>query len=83
MRPEAVNVSAEAIPSNGIRIAAEVEAFEADFVHRIQTVYLRSGRWTYSGQCPLDMKLQIGQRVQAEVDPERLYFFDTNSGLRI
>ena len=83
MRPEAVNISAEAISSSGIRMAAEVEAFEADFVHRIQTVYLRSGRWTYSGQCPLDMKLQIGQRVQAEVDPERLYFFDTNSGLRI
>jgi ABC-type sugar transport system ATPase subunit len=83
MRPEAVNVSAEATSTNGIRLAAEVEAFEADFVHRIQTVYLRTGRWTYSGQCSIDMKLQIGQRVQAEIDPERLYFFDTNSGLRI
>ncbi len=83
MRPEAVNVSAETTSTNGIRLAAEVEAFESDFVHRIQTVYLRTGRWTYSGQCPIDLKLQIGQRVQGEIDPERLYFFDTNSGLRI
>ena len=83
MRPEAVNISAELTSPNGVRLAAEVEALEADFVHRIQTVYLRSGRWTYSGQCPIDLKLQIGQRVKAEIDPERLYFFDTNSGLRI
>ena len=83
MRPEAVNISAEPTSPNGIGLAAEVEALEADFVHRIQTVYLRSGRWTYSGQCPIDLKLQIGQRVKAEIDPERLYFFDTNSGLRI
>ena len=83
MRPEAVNVSAEALSTNGIQLAGEVEAFESDFVHRIQTVYLRTGRWTYAGQCSIDMKLQIGQRVQVSIDPERLYFFDTNSGLRI
>ncbi|MEO5887472.1 MAG: hypothetical protein ABIQ77_07405, partial [Anaerolineales bacterium] len=83
MRPETVMVSAEATSTNGIQLAAEVEAFESDFVHRIQTVYLRTGRWIYSGQCPIDMKLQIGQRVQVNIDSERLYFFDTNSGLRI
>jgi ABC-type sugar transport system ATPase subunit len=83
MRPEAVNVSAEATSTNGIQLAAEVEAFESDFVHRLQTIYFRTGRWSYSGQCPIDMKLQIGQRVQVGIDPERLYFFDTNSGLRI
>jgi ABC-type sugar transport system ATPase subunit len=83
MRSEAVNVSVEALSTNGIRLAAEVEAFESDFVHRIQTVHLRTGRWTYAGHCPIDMKLQIGQRVQVSIDPERLYFFDTNSSLRI
>ena len=83
IRPEAVNVSAATLSTNGIHLAAEVESFESDFVHHLQTVHLRTGRWTYSGQCPIDMKLQIGQRVQAGIDPERLYFFDTNSGLRI
>ena len=83
MRPEAVNISAGGTSTNGIQLAAEVEAFESDFVHRLQTVYFRTGRWNYSGQCPIDMKLQIGQRVQVSIDPERLYFFDTNSGLRI
>lgn len=83
MRSEAVNVSAEATSTNGIQLAGEVEAFESDFVHRLQTVHIRTGRWTYYGQCPIDMKLQIGQMAQVSIDPERLYFFDTNSGLRI
>jgi ABC-type sugar transport system ATPase subunit len=83
MRREAVNVSAEATSTNGIQLRAEIEALESDFVHRTQTVHLRSGRWGYSGLCPLDMKLQIGQLVQAQIDPEHLYFFDANSGLRL
>ncbi len=83
MRPEAVNVSAEATSTNGIQLRAEVEALESDFVHRTQTVHLRTGRWSYSGLCPLDMKLQIGQLVQAQIHPDHLYFFDTNSGLRL
>ena len=83
IRPEAVTVSAEATSTNAIQLAGEVEAFESDFVHRIQTVHVRTGRWTYSGHCLIDVKLQIGQRVQVNIDPERLYFFDTNSGLRI
>jgi ABC-type sugar transport system ATPase subunit len=83
MRPGAVNVSAATLSTNEIQLAAQVEAFESDFVHRLQAIYLRTGRWTYSGQCPIDMKLQIGQRVQVSIDPEHLYFFDTNSGLRI
>lgn len=83
MRSEAVNVSAATLSTNEIQLAAEVEAFESDFVHRLQTVYLRTGRWTYSGKCPIDIKLKIGQRVQVSIDRERLYFFDANSGLRI
>ena len=83
VRPEALNVSAEATSTNGIQLRAEVEALESDFVHRIQTVHLRTGRWRYSGLCPLDMKLQIGQPVQAQIEPEHLYFFDAKSGLRL
>jgi ABC-type sugar transport system ATPase subunit len=83
MRREAVNVSTESTSTNGIQLRGEIEALESDFVHRTQTVHLRTGRWNYSGLCPLDMKLQIGQRVQAQIDPEHLYFFDTTSGLRL
>ena len=78
MRREAVNVSAESTSTNGIQLRGEVEAFESDYVHRTQTVHLRTGRWHYSGFCPLELKLQIGQLVQAQIDPEQLYFFDTN-----
>lgn len=83
MRPEAVNVSVGTPSTNRIQLKGEVETSESDFVHRVQTVQIRTGRWTYLGHCPMDIKLQIGQRVQVEIDPESLYFFDTNSGVRI
>ena len=83
MRQEAVSISTEETSTNGTRLRAEVESFEPDYVHRTQTVHLRTGPWTYSGLAPLDIKFQIGQFVHAQVDAERLYFFDTNSGLRL
>ena len=85
MRRETVNVSAEPASTNGIRLQlrAEIETLESDFVHRTQTVHLRTGRWSYSGLCPLDVKLQIGQLVQAQIGPEHLYFFDAGSSLRL
>jgi ABC-type sugar transport system ATPase subunit len=83
MRQEAVNISVEATPAKGIQLPAEVESSESDFVHRTQTVHLRTGRWKYSGLGPLALNLKIGQLVYAQLDPEQLYFFDTNSGLRI
>jgi ABC-type sugar transport system ATPase subunit len=83
MRQEAVSLSAESTSTNGIQLPAEVESFEADFIHRTQTVHLRSGRWNYSGLCPLDMEFRTGQLVHAHLDPDRFYFFDANSGLRL
>ena len=83
IRQEAVNISAVEASTNGIGLPAEVESFEADYVHRTQTVQLRTGPWTYLALSPLEMNFQTGQRVRAHLDPERLYFFDTNSGLRL
>lgn len=83
LRREAVNVSTDLTPSDGIYLRGEVEAFESDYVHRTQTVHINTGRWHYSGLCPLEVKLQVGQLVQAQIDPEQLYFFDTTSGLRL
>ena len=82
-RQEAISISVEASPPNGIQWPAEVGTFEADFVHRTQTVHLRTGRWNYSSLCSLDMKFREGQRLYAHLDPEQLYFFDTSSGLRL
>jgi ABC-type sugar transport system ATPase subunit len=82
-RREAVKVSAEINSGNGIQLRGEVEALEPDYAQRTQTVYIRDGLWNYSGVCPLDMKLHIGQIVHVELDPEMLYFFDTVSGLRL
>jgi ABC-type sugar transport system ATPase subunit len=83
MRQEAVNISVGNVPFMGIQLAGQVEAIEPDVVHHTQLVHFRSGRWTFSGFSPLDLALEMGQPVQAQIDPERLYFFDTNSGLRL
>jgi multiple sugar transport system ATP-binding protein len=83
MRRETVHVAAGTASTNGIQLPGEIESFDSDYVHRQQTVHLRSGRWRYSGVCPLETRLWIGQVVQAQIEPEHLYFFDTKSGLRI
>ena len=83
IRPEAVTVSAEAPPPGGVQLAGAVESLESDFVHHTQLVQIRTREWLYWGYCPLSVTLQIGQRVYARLDPERFYFFDTQSGTRI
>ena len=82
-RREAVKVSATQSSGDGIQLQGEVEALEPDYAQRTQTVYVRDGLWQYSGLCPLDVKLKLGQTVHVELDPQQLFFFDTNSGLRI
>jgi ABC-type sugar transport system ATPase subunit len=83
MRQEAVIISDEIPSQSTIQLPAEVESVEADYVHRTQTVHLRTGSWKYLAVCPLDMPVHRGQSVRARLDLERLYFFDTKSGLRI
>jgi len=82
-RREAVRVSAENNSGTGIQLRGEVEALEPDYAQRTQVVYIRSGVWNYTGLCPLDVSLKVGQMIYVEIDPERLYFFDTDSGLRL
>jgi len=83
VRQEAVSISTESTSTNGIRLPAEIESSESDFVHRTQTVHLQTGHWNYSALCSLDMELRTGQWVSAQLDPQHFYFFDTNSGLRL
>ena len=83
MRQEAVTISSDSTSTNGITIPATVESAEADYVHRTQTVRLRTGLWSYSGLCSLDLNLSIGQSVHVELDREGLYVFDTKSGVCI
>ncbi|HSL46635.1 MAG TPA: ABC transporter ATP-binding protein [Anaerolineales bacterium] len=82
VRHEAVTISTEPA-TNGIQLRGEVDAVEDDYVHRTQTVHIRTGRFRYAGLCPLDTAVRIGQLVHVSLDPERLYFFDTKSGTRL
>ncbi len=81
LRRESVAIGTQI--TNGIRLRAQVEAFESDFVHRILIVFLRMGKFQFSGMCPMDRKLSVGQTVEVEINPERLYFFDSRSGKRL
>jgi multiple sugar transport system ATP-binding protein len=83
LRRENVKVSVESQPADAIQFRAEVEAVEPDLVHQVQIIYTRMGRLTYSGLCSMDVKLHIGQLIHVGVDPNHLYFFDTNSGKRL
>ncbi|MBL8077890.1 MAG: ABC transporter ATP-binding protein [Anaerolineales bacterium] len=83
IRREAVNVSVESHSANGIQFPAEVEAFESDFAHQIQIVHIRMGKLSFSGNCPIDVKLHNGQSIHVGIDPEKLYFFDTKSEQRL
>lgn len=82
-RREDVTISAEEMSGGGIQFRAEVEAIEPDLVHRVQIVYVRMGYINYSGLCPPDVKLHVGQLVHVAINPERLYFFDSLSGKRL
>jgi ABC-type sugar transport system ATPase subunit len=82
-RQEAVQISVEKNSGNGIQLRGEVEALEPDYPQRTQVVYIQNGMWNYTGLCPLDVKLNLGQMVHVEIDPERLYFFDSDSGRRL
>lgn len=83
IRQEAVTVSHSPTSTNTIQLQAEVQSTEPDYVHRIQTVHLRTGPWNYAGVSSLDTSFRPGQTVYAQLDPERLYFFDGNSGQRL
>jgi ABC-type sugar transport system ATPase subunit len=83
VRRENVNLSTETQSKTGIQLRAEVEGFEADFTHQIQIVFLRMGRLLFSGHVPLDAKLQAGQSIRIEIDPQNLHFFDTKSEQRL
>jgi ABC-type sugar transport system ATPase subunit len=83
LRRETVKVLPERESVNGIHLQADVDAFESDYVHRTHTVFLRRGRTQFSGLCPLDIPLHVGQSVPVEIQPESLYFFDTHSGRRL
>jgi ABC-type sugar transport system ATPase subunit len=83
LRRETVKVFPAGEADRAIHLQADVDAFESDFVHRLHTVFLRRGRLQFSGHCPLDMQLHVGQQVPVEIQPENLYFFDTLSGRRL
>ncbi len=86
MRPDAVSVAGERdLPGTGgyplgIPLQGQIEAVEPDYARHTQLLQLRTGALSYSGLCPLDVQLSVGDSLQVQLDPESLYFFDEVSG---
>jgi ABC-type sugar transport system ATPase subunit len=83
LRRETVKVFPEEATDRAIHLQTSVAALESDFVHRLHTVFLRVGQLQFSGHCPLDIQIHVGQQVPVEIQPENLYFVDTRSGRRL
>jgi multiple sugar transport system ATP-binding protein len=83
IRPEAIALNAGDGSVNGIRLTGNIESVEPDFGRHILQVRIRTGEWTYSASCSTETNYSIGDSVIACLDPERLHFFDTLSGLRL
>ncbi|MBN1302871.1 MAG: ABC transporter ATP-binding protein [Anaerolineales bacterium] len=66
-----------------VLMRGEVEVVEPDYSHRTQLIHIRTGDWTYTASCSLDWSLVVGDRVAVTIVPEKMYYFDTQSGRRL
>ncbi len=82
VRPEALRLAAGA--PDGARLRGLVELVEPDFARQTQLVHVRTGTLAYVATGPLDTSLNIGDAVEVAFPAaDQLYFFDTQSELRI
>ena len=80
LRPEAVSPAGRHDISPGIQLKGEIEVIERDFAHHTQLLQLRTGQLNYPGMCSMDVEVNVGDTIPVRIDPERLYFFDQESG---
>ncbi len=83
LRAEAVTLAGEHELPPAIQLKGEVEIIERDFPHHTQILQLRTGELVYPGLCSIDVQLNVGDTIPIHIDPERLYFFDQESGLAL
>jgi ABC-type sugar transport system ATPase subunit len=84
VRPEAAGLVYGDRPiSEGICLRGAVEIIEPDFGRRLQTVYVRIGKFSCAASGPLDPALDIGTAVTVVLPIGDLHFFDGESGLRL
>jgi len=83
LRPEAVSLAGQHDIPPGIQLKGEIEVIERDFAHHTQLLQLRTGKLTYPGVCSMDAEVNVGDTVPVRIDPERLYFFDQETGLAL
>ena len=81
LRADAVSLAGRHDLSPAVQLDAEVESIERDFARHAQLLQLRTGGLLYPGQCSIDTQLSVGDTVAVRIDPDRLHFFDQESGL--
>ena len=86
IRPEAVQVvtpDGDPPPPDGIRLQGIVDVIEPDFARRRQVIYARTGEVSYAAVGPLDVSLNVGDKVVVVFPSDRLFFFDGTSERRL
>lgn len=83
LRPEAVSLSGRDLIPSHIQLQGQIAVVEPDYPRHMQLLQLSTGRLDYPCLCPLDMPLKTGDRIDVQIDPEKLYFFDHETGLAI
>jgi len=84
VRPESASlISVDQPAPEGICLRGVVEVIEPDFGRRMQTVYVRTGEFSYAASGPLDPALDIGAEVSVVFPTDQLYFFDGESEQRV
>lgn len=87
VRPETASLVFEEHPvSDVLRLSAIVEVIEPDYGRQVQIAYVRAGQLTLAATGPIagpETVLNVGDPVVVALPLDRLYFFDTQSELRI
>jgi ABC-type sugar transport system ATPase subunit len=84
VRPEVVRLTFDdTAPPGVINLRGAVGAIEPDFAHRTQLVHVEVGSATCAATGDLDLPLDLGDEVRLLLPMDQLYFFDSESDLRI
>ena len=83
LRPEAVSLTESGWLPAGIQLQGQIETIEPDYPRHAQLLHLRTGQMEYPCLCPLTKSLKVGELVSAQIDPQRLFFFDQESELTL
>ena len=83
LRPEAVSLATGNVLPGAIKLQGQVETIQPDYPHRALLLQLCTGRLAYPCLCPMDTPVEVGDTISVQLNSERIYFFDQETGLTL